>query len=112
MEEIRTTTSEIEDLVTLLLVQKESLEEGQEVDTSKWFISKTLTTIKQLNKKLDIIIGSKESKTLEKLDKEVCENKRPILDQTVKLGLSILQTCTSLETRPTSFNFVVETKEK
>ena len=75
MEEIRTTTSEIEDLVTLLLVQKESLEEGQEVDTSKWFISKNLIAIKQLNKKLDIILGSKESKTLEKLDKEVCENK-------------------------------------
>ncbi len=75
MEEIRTTTSEIEDLVTLLLVWKESLEEGQEVDTSKWFISKTLIAIKQLNKKLDIILGSKESKTLEKLDKEVCENK-------------------------------------
>jgi hypothetical protein len=75
MEKIRTTTSEIEDLVTSLLVQKESLEEGQEVDTSKWFISKTLIAIKQLNKKLDIILGSKESKTLEKLDKEVCENK-------------------------------------
>ena len=75
MEKIRTTTSEIEDLVTSLLVQKESLEKGQEIDTSKWFISKTLIAIKQLNKKLDIILGSKESKTLEKLDKEVCENK-------------------------------------
>ncbi len=74
MEKIRTTTSEIEDLVTLLLVQKESLEEGQEIDTSKGFISKTLIAIKQLNKKLDIILGSKEFKTLEKLDKEVCEN--------------------------------------
>ncbi len=52
MEEIRTTTSEIEDLVISLLVQKESLEEGQEVDTSKWFIPKTLIAIKQLNKKL------------------------------------------------------------
>ena len=75
MEEIRTTTSEIENLVTLILVQKESLEEGQEVDTSKWFISKTLIAIKQLNEKLDIILGSKESKTLEILDKEICENK-------------------------------------
>jgi len=36
----------------------------------------------------------------------------PIPDQTVKLGLSILQTCTSLETRPTNFNFVVETKRE
>ena len=74
MEEIRTTTSEIEDLVTLLLVQKESLEEGQEVDTSKWFISKTLIAIKQLNKKLDTILGSKAPKTLEELEAEVCKN--------------------------------------
>ena len=75
MEEIRNTTSDIEDLVTSLLVQKESLEKGQEIDTSKWFISKTLIAIKQLNEKLDIILGSKESKTLEILDKEICENK-------------------------------------
>jgi len=74
MEEIRTITSEIEDLVTLLLVQKESLEEGQEVDTSKWFISKTLITIKQLSKKLDTILGSKAPKTSEELKTEVCEN--------------------------------------
>ncbi len=75
MEEIRNITSEIEDLVTSILVQKESLEKGQEIDTSKWFVSKTLIAIKQLNKKLDIILGSKESKTLEILDKETCENK-------------------------------------
>jgi hypothetical protein len=75
MEEIRTTTSEIEDLVTLLLVQKESLEEGQEVDTSKWLISKTLIAIKQLNKKLDTILDSKTPKTLENLEAEVRKNK-------------------------------------
>ena len=74
MEEIRTTTSEIEDLVTLLLVQKESLEEGQEVDTSKWLISKTLIAIKQLTKKLDTILDSKALKTLEELEAEVCKN--------------------------------------
>ncbi len=74
MEEIRTTTSEIEDLVTLLLVQKESLEEGQEVDTNKWLISKTLIAIKQLNKKLDTILGSKAPKTLEELEAKVCKN--------------------------------------
>ena len=74
MEEIRTTTSEIEDLVTLLLVQKESLEEGQEVDTSKWPISKTLIAIKQLNKKLDTILDSKAPKTLEELEAEVSKN--------------------------------------
>ena len=75
MEEIRTTTSEIEDLVTLLLVQKESLEEGQEVDTSKWLISKTLIAIKQFNKKLDTILDSKAPKTLEELEAEVRKNK-------------------------------------
>ena len=74
MEEIRTTTSEIEDLVTLLLVQKESLEEGQEVDTSKRLISKTLIAIKQLNKKLDTILDSKAPKTLEELEAEVCKD--------------------------------------
>ncbi len=74
MEEIRTTTSEIEDLVTLLLVQKESLEEGQGVDTSKWPISKTLIAIKQLNKKLDTILDGKAPKTLEELKTEVCKN--------------------------------------
>ncbi len=75
MEEIRNTTSDIEDLVTSLLVQKEGLKKGQEIDTSNWFISKTLIAIKQLNEKLDIILGSKESRTLEILDKEICENK-------------------------------------
>ncbi len=75
MEEIRNITSEIEDLVTSLLVQKESLEKGQEIDTSRWFISKTLIAVKRLNKKLDTILGSKEPKTLEILDKEICENK-------------------------------------
>jgi hypothetical protein len=73
MEEIRTTTSEIEDLVTLLLVQKESLE-GQGVDISKWPISKTLIAIKQLNKKLDTILDSETPKTLEELEAEVCKN--------------------------------------
>ncbi len=74
MEEIRTITSEIEDLVTLLLVQKESLDEGQEVDTSKWLISKTLIAIKQLNKKLDTILDNKAPKTLEELKTEVCKS--------------------------------------
>ena len=112
MEEIRTTTSEIEDLVTLLLVQKESLEEGQEVDTSKWLISKTLIAIKQLNKKLETILGNEKLRTLEEMEIDVCKNERLVSDQIVKLGLSVLQTCTSLEMRPTNFNSVVETKEK
>jgi hypothetical protein len=57
MEEIKTTISEIERLATLLLVQKESLEEEKEADSSKWFISRTLIAIKQLNIKLDTILG-------------------------------------------------------
>ncbi len=74
MEEIRTTTSEIEDLVTLLLVQKESLEEGQEVDPSKGSIHKTLLAIKQLNKKLETILGNKKLRTPEELEMQACKN--------------------------------------
>ena len=74
MEEIRTTTSEIEGLVTLLLVQKESLAEGQEVDTSKWLISKTLIAIKQLNRKSEIIPGNKKLRTSEELEMKVRKN--------------------------------------
>jgi len=61
MEEIKTTIGEIERLATLLLAQKESLEEEKEVDSSKWFISRTLIAIKQLNKKIDTILGSKRT---------------------------------------------------
>ncbi len=61
MEGIRTTTSEIENLVIVLLVQNERLEENKETDPSKGSIHKTLLTIKQLNKKLEIILGNKET---------------------------------------------------
>jgi len=73
MEEIRTTTSEIEDLVTLLLVQKESLEEREEVDPSKESIHKTLLAVKQLNKKLEAILDNEKLRTTEELKKGVCE---------------------------------------
>jgi len=36
----------------------------------------------------------------------------PTSEQTVKLGLSILQACISLEMRPTNFSLVVETKRE
>jgi hypothetical protein len=75
MEEIKTTISEIENLVTLLLVRTESLEERKEVDSSEWFISRTLIAIKQLNKKLDTILGSKELKAPEELGMEIYKNK-------------------------------------
>jgi hypothetical protein len=71
MEEIRTTTSEIENLVIALLVQKERLEENKEADPSKGSIHKTLLAIKQLNKKLGIILGNKKLRTTEELKIEV-----------------------------------------
>jgi hypothetical protein len=74
MEDIRTTISEIEDLVTLLLAQKESLEEREEVDPSKGSIHKTLLAIKQLNKKLEAILDNEKLRTTEKPKTEVCEN--------------------------------------
>ncbi len=74
MEEIRTITSEIGDLVTLLLLQKEKLEEREEEDPSKGSIHKTLLAIKQLNKKLETILGNKKLRTPEELEMEVCKN--------------------------------------
>ena len=112
MEEIRVRMNEIERLVVLLLIQKEKLEERKEADPSKGSIHRTLLAIKQLNKKLETILGNKKFRTPEKLEIDVCKNERLVSDQIVKLGLSVLQTCTSLETRPTNFNSVAETKEK
>jgi len=74
MEKIKTTTSEIEDLVTFLLAQKESLEEREEVDPSKGSIYKTLLAIRQLNKKLEAILDNEKLRTTEELKTEVCEN--------------------------------------
>jgi hypothetical protein len=59
MEEIKFTINEIENLVVLLLVQKEKLEERKEIDPSNGSISKTLLAIKQLSKKLDTDLSSK-----------------------------------------------------
>ena len=74
MEDIRTTISEIEDLVTLLLAQKESLEERKEVDPSKGSIHKTLLAIKQLKRKLEIILGNEKLRTPEELETKVRKN--------------------------------------
>ncbi len=71
MEGIRTTTSEIENSVIALLVQKERLEENKETDPSKGSIHKTLLAVKQLNKKLEIILGNKKLRTTEELKMEV-----------------------------------------
>jgi hypothetical protein len=74
MEEIRIRIGEIERLVVLLLIQKERLEEREEVDPSKGLIHKTLLAIKQLNKKLETILGDKKLRTPEELEMEVCKN--------------------------------------
>jgi hypothetical protein len=73
MEEIRATINEIEDLVTLLLAQKESLEEREEEDPNKGSIQKTLLAIKQLNKKLEAILDNEKLRTTEELKTEVYE---------------------------------------
>ena len=73
MEEIRTVTNEIEDLVTLLSAWKESLEEREEVDPSKGSIHKTLLAIRQLNKKLEAILDNEKLRTTEELKTEVYE---------------------------------------
>jgi hypothetical protein len=71
MEEIRIRIGEIERLVVLLLVQKERLEEREEADPSKGSIHKTLLAIKQLNRKLETILGNKKLRTTEELKMEV-----------------------------------------
>jgi hypothetical protein len=73
MEEIRATINEIEDLVTLLLAQKESLEEREEEDPNKGSIQKTLLAIKQLSKKLEVILDNEKLRTTEELKTEVYE---------------------------------------
>ncbi len=74
MEEIRVKINEIERLVVLLLIQKEKLEEREEADPSKGSIHRTLLAIKQLNKKLETILGNKKLRTPEELEMEACKN--------------------------------------
>ena len=74
MEGIRTTTSEIENLVIALLVQKERLEENKETDPSKGSIHKTLLAIKQLKRKLEIILGNKKLRTPKELETKIRKN--------------------------------------
>ncbi len=74
MEEIRIRIGEIERLAVLLLIQKERLEEREEEDPSKGSIHKTLLAIKQLNKKLETILGNKKLRMPEELEMEVCKD--------------------------------------
>jgi len=73
MKEIIIKIGEIERLVMLLLIQKEKLEEREEADPSKGSIHKTLLAIKQLNKKLETILGNKKLRTPEELEIDVCK---------------------------------------
>jgi len=73
MEEIINKIGEIEKLVMLLLIQKEKLEEREEADPSKGSIQKTLLAIKQLNKKLEAILGNERLRMTEKPKTEVRE---------------------------------------
>ena len=68
MEEIKIRVGELERLVVLLLIQKERLEEREEVDPSKGSVHKTLLAIKQLNKELETILGDKKLRTPEELE--------------------------------------------
>jgi hypothetical protein len=74
MEEIIIKIGEIERLVMLLLIQKEKLEEREEADPSKGSIYKTLLAIKQLKRKLEIILGNKKLRTPEELETKVRKN--------------------------------------
>ena len=74
MEEIQIRVGELERLVVLLLIQKERLEERKGIDPSKESIHKTLLAIKQLNKKLETILGNKKLRMPEELEMEVCKN--------------------------------------
>ena len=71
MEEIKIRVGELERLVVLLLIQKERLEERKGIDPSKGSIHKTLLAIKQLNKKLETILGNEKLRTPEELEMEV-----------------------------------------
>ncbi len=73
MEEIKIRVGELERLVVLLLIQTERLEERKGIDPSKGSIHKTLLAIKQLNKKLETILGNKKLRTPEELKMEACK---------------------------------------
>jgi hypothetical protein len=74
MEEIRIRIGEIKRLAMLLLIQKERLEGIEEEDPSKGSIHKTLVAIKQLNKKIETILGNKKLRTPEELEMEICKS--------------------------------------
>jgi hypothetical protein len=76
MENIRTTVEEIQNLLKLLQTNQEKLVERGESDPSSGSTLRTIVAVDQLKKKLDIVLGSKESIKTESLEMEICENEQ------------------------------------
>jgi hypothetical protein len=76
MENIRTTVEEIQNLLNLLQADQEKLVERGESDPSSGSTLRAIVAVDQLKKKLDIILGSKESIEAESLEMEICENEQ------------------------------------
>jgi len=76
MENIRTTVEEIQNLLKLLQTNQEKLVERGESDPSSGSTLRTIVAVDQLKKKLDIVLGSKESIETESLEMEICENEQ------------------------------------
>ena len=76
MENIRTTVEEIQNLLKLLQTNQERLVEKGESDPSSGSTLRTIVAVDQLKKKLDIVLGSKESIETESLEMEICENEQ------------------------------------
>jgi hypothetical protein len=76
MEDIRTTVEEIQDLLKLLQTDQEKLVEKGESDPSSGSILRTMVAVDQLKRKLDIILGPKESVEAESLETGICENEQ------------------------------------
>jgi hypothetical protein len=76
MENIRTTVEEIQNLLRLLQTNQEKLVEKGESDPSSGSTLRTIVAVDQLKKKLDMVLGSKESIEAENLEMEICENEQ------------------------------------
>ena len=76
MENIRTTVEEIQNLLKLLQTNQEKLVEKGESDPSSGSTLRTIVAVDQLKKKLDVVLGPKESREAESLEMEICENEQ------------------------------------
>jgi hypothetical protein len=76
MENIRTTVEEIQNLLKLLQTNQDKLVEKGESDPSSGSTLRTIVAADQLKKKLDTVLGSKESIEAESLQMEICENEQ------------------------------------